>query len=62
MINEDIKSEYELFYDEGYYGFWCVRNVNDKRFNSPMSFHFSKKEDAETFVIGTAIKQRSCRS
>ena len=49
MNNEDIKSEYELFYDEGYYGFWCVRNVNDKRFNSPMSFHFSKKEDAETF-------------
>lgn len=49
MMNEDIKSEYELFYDDCYYGFWCVRNINDKRFDSPMSFHFSKKEDAETF-------------
>lgn len=49
MSPEKIKSEYEIFYDECYYGFWCVRNVNDKRFNSPMSFHFSNKDDAEKF-------------
>ena len=49
MSPEKIKSESEIFYDECYYGFWCVRNVNDKRFDSPMSFHFSNKDDAEKF-------------
>ena len=42
-------SDYEIFLDESYYGMWCVRSKDDKRFNSPMSFHFSKKEDAESF-------------
>ena len=49
MSPEKIKSEYEIFYDDGYYGFWCVSNVYDKRFDSPMSFHFSNKHDAEKF-------------
>lgn len=41
---------YEMFLDECYYEMWCVRNKNDKRFNSITSFHFDKKEDAETFL------------
>ena len=43
------KPKFELFCDESYYDMWCVRNVDDKRFNSPTSFHFVKKEDAEKF-------------
>jgi hypothetical protein len=43
------KPEYEIFCDESYYGLWCVRSKDDRRFESPMSFHFMVKEDAETF-------------
>ena len=43
------KPKFEMFCDESYYDMWCVRNVDDKRFNSPTSFHFVKKEDAEKF-------------
>lgn len=47
--HDKLDSDYEIFMDESYYGKWCVRNVNDRRFNSPTSFHFTKKEDAEEF-------------
>lgn len=43
-------SDYEMFHDKCYYWLWCVRNKNDRRFHSPMSFHFDKKEDAEKFL------------
>jgi len=49
-MNDVIKPNYELFKDDSYYDFWCVRNTNDKRFNSPTSFHFAKHEDAEKFL------------
>jgi hypothetical protein len=44
-----MKAKYELFCDLSYYDMWCVRNIDDKRFQSPMSFHFILKEDAELF-------------
>jgi hypothetical protein len=44
-----MKPEYELFLDRCYYDMWCVRSKDDRRFESPMSFHFMVKEDAETF-------------
>lgn len=40
---------YELFNDESYYNLFCVRNINDKRFESSTSFHFEKYEDAVEF-------------
>lgn len=46
---KEKQDNYEMFNDVGYYGLWCVRNINDKRFSSPTSFHFDKKEDAEEF-------------
>lgn len=46
---EEKEKNYEIFTDDGYYGLWCVRNINDKRFSSPMSFHFVEKQDAEKF-------------
>lgn len=43
-------SNYEMFLDEAYYDMWCVRNLNDKRFDSPTSFHFNTKAEAQTFL------------
>lgn len=43
-------THYDLFRDDGYYGLWCVRSKDDHRFDSPMSFHFEKKPDAEEFL------------
>lgn len=45
----ETKDSYELYCDSAYYDMWCVRNVNDNRFQSPTSFHFMKKTDAEEF-------------
>lgn len=45
-----ITSNWEMFYDESYYGLWCVRPDGDKNFNSPRSFHFFNKKDAEDFL------------
>ena len=42
--------QWEIFCDDGYYHMWCVRNIGDRSFNSPMSFHFIDKEDAEKFL------------
>ena len=47
-MEEEIK-DYELFCDSSYYDMFCVRNKNDRRFSSPMSFHFTKYEDAKAF-------------
>ncbi len=41
---------YEMFRDDSYYDMWCVRNKDDRRFNSPMSFHFEKHADASEFL------------
>ena len=49
IMTEVNKPKYELFFDNGYYGMWCVRNIDDRRFSSPTSFHFVNKEDAELF-------------
>lgn len=43
------KPKYEIFCDESYYHMWCVRSMDDKRFNSPTSFHFTFQKDAEEF-------------
>jgi hypothetical protein len=51
IANHDkIYENFEMFNDESYYNLWCVRNTNDKRFNSEFSFHFVIKEDAECFL------------
>ena len=42
-------TKYEMFQDKSYYDMWCVRSVDDRRFNSPMSFHFAREEDAYDF-------------
>ena len=47
--NMETKDGYELYCDSAYYDMWCVRNINDKRFQSPTSFHFIHKADAEEF-------------
>jgi hypothetical protein len=43
------KPKYELFCDVSYYDLWCVRSKDDTRFESPTSFHFILKKDAEEF-------------
>jgi len=42
--------QWEMFNDDSYYHLWCVRNIGDRSFNSPLSFHFVLKEDAEKFL------------
>lgn len=42
--------DWELFSDDSYYDLWCVRNTGDRSFNSPLSFHFVEKKDAEDFL------------
>lgn len=43
------EGKYEIFRDSSYYDMWCVRSKDDRRFNSPMSFHFAMKKDADEF-------------
>ena len=40
---------WEIFLDDSYFGFWAVRPVGDKDFNSLRLFHFKDKKDAELF-------------
>jgi hypothetical protein len=40
---------YEVFLDSSYYDMWCVRSVDDTRFDSPFSFHFVTYTDALLF-------------
>lgn len=49
QMTDDNKPKYEMFLDECYFHMWCVRNTDDRRFDSPTSFHFVKKSDAEEF-------------
>lgn len=42
--------KWEIFTDMSYYDMICVRMKNDRKFNSPTSFHFGKREDVEAFV------------
>ncbi len=46
----EVSPDYEIFCDSSYYDMWCVRNTNDRRFDSPTSFHFIKNEDAKKFL------------
>ncbi len=41
--------KWELFCDESFHGFFAVRPIKDKSFDSPRLFHFLLKEDAEQF-------------
>jgi len=44
------ESKYELFLDTSYYDTWCVREKEDRNFNSLVSYHFADKEDASLFL------------
>lgn len=39
-----------MFRDSSYYDLWCVRAVNDRRFESPHSQHFSSKFEADAYL------------
>ena len=43
--------QWELFSDECNYGLWVVKPVDDNDFNSPRSFGFMEKKDAEAFKV-----------
>ena len=45
-----MKREYEIFNDSSYYGMWCVRDTEDKDFDSRTSWHFVDKKDAEQLL------------
>jgi len=45
-----ITSNWEMFHDISHYNLYCVRPINDHNFNSPRSFHFFNKKDAEDFL------------
>ena len=49
LFQPNKNDNYEIFRDSSYYDMWCVRNTDDRRFESPMSFHFAKKEDVDEF-------------
>jgi len=49
MITKTEPQEWEIFLDTSYFDMFCVRQKNDKEFNSPRSFHLALKEDAENF-------------
>lgn len=46
---QNNKAKFEMFLDSSYYDMWCVRSADDRRFNSPMSFHFNRMDDATEF-------------
>lgn len=43
-------AKFEIFNDISFYGYYCVRPIDDKDFNSPLSFHFPDKADAQKFL------------
>ncbi len=43
--------KWEMFLDECYFHLWCVRPVGDRRFGSPKSRHFVRRDDAQKFLI-----------
>jgi len=44
------EEQWEIFNDDAYYNLWCVRNIGDRSFNSPLSYHFEDKADADKFL------------
>lgn len=42
--------EWEIFQDLAYYDMICVRTVDNRDFNSPLSFHFNTYTDAYLFA------------
>ena len=49
MKSEQLSEQWELFCDSSFFDMFCVRPKGDRDFNSPRSFHFETKEDAEKF-------------
>jgi len=53
-VNIDFKDkrgrEWETFVDLSYFDCICVRLKSDRDFNSPTSFHFDTRKQAEQFV------------
>ena len=50
MTENKMTPEWELFYDDSYFGMWAVRDKCDRSFESPRLFHFIEKVDAEKFL------------
>lgn len=48
--------DWEMYLDLSYFDMWAVRPVGDKDFNSPRLFHFSRREEADSFL---ALVQKS---
>ena len=46
-----MKRTYEMFKDESYYDMWCVRNKDDRDFNSITNWHFVHKKDAYDLLM-----------
>ncbi len=42
--------EWEWFIDQAYYDCTCVRPKGERKFDSPLSFHFDTSDEAERFV------------
>lgn len=42
--------DWEMFQDPTMYDMWCCRLVGDLSFNSPTSFHFDTRQQAEQFL------------
>ncbi len=49
MAKDKFRVEWQLFMDVSNFDMWTVRPKKDKDFNSPRSFGFVNKEDAEKF-------------
>lgn len=49
-ITDGRRREWELFSDRGYFDMVCVRCTDDTDFNSPTSFHFRTRKEAERFL------------
>lgn len=47
---DEFKDVWEMFFDDAYFGTWCVRDKRDKRFFAPRSFHFKTEQDAVCFL------------
>jgi hypothetical protein len=42
--------EWEMFCDVGYWNYFCVRDIEDRDFNSPTCFHFDTQAEAYQFI------------
>ena len=55
---KEIETQYEIFYDELYYGMWCLRNKNFKSMQDTL--HFAKKEEAD-HALQVILKWKVCQ-